>query len=66
LGYVLFSTVPVFYVFILANNWLGYILGGFLTNSSGHPCGAAPSLAFLVKLPTSFEIPGKGKLSLVL
>jgi hypothetical protein len=25
------------YALILTNNWLGYILGDFFTNSSGHP-----------------------------
>jgi hypothetical protein len=28
------------YVLILTNNWLGYILGDFFTNSSGHPACA--------------------------
>jgi hypothetical protein len=31
------SMVPVTYVLILTNNWLGYILGDFIKNSSGHP-----------------------------
>jgi hypothetical protein len=34
----LFPNVTV-YVFVLAKNGLGYILGDMFTNSSGHPAG---------------------------
>jgi hypothetical protein len=33
----LFSTIKVTYALILTKKGLGYILGDFLTNSSGHP-----------------------------
>jgi hypothetical protein len=36
---LLLSTVKVTYVFIFARNELGYILGDFFTNASGHPDG---------------------------
>jgi hypothetical protein len=34
---VLLATVKVMYALILSKNVLGYILGEFFTNSSGHP-----------------------------
>jgi hypothetical protein len=36
------------YVYILANYVLGYILGDFFTNSSGHLCYVEPSLAAML------------------
>jgi hypothetical protein len=43
LSYVLFSMVKVMFVLILRKNGLGYILGDFFTNTSGHPGGELDS-----------------------
>jgi hypothetical protein len=39
---LLFSMVRGVYVSISTNNWLGYILGDFFTNSSGHSAKTDP------------------------